>query len=102
MQLRCAGSASCGGPAGGGGGFILRMNFPPKGAAISCRIMRKNHANCPARRGDLLRRAADLPASPHAADPSLGENRFMSLELIILLVIHQLLISRQIKLVIMI
>ena len=78
------------GASGRGGRVHTSYEFPPKGA---CNIM-QNHAKHLARRGDLLRRAADLPASPHAADPSLGENGFMSLELIILLVIHQLLITK--------
>ena len=44
----------------------------PKGA---CRLM-QNCANYLARRGDLLRRAADLQASPHAADPPCNSHNY--------------------------
>ena len=47
-----AGSASCRGPAGGGGGFILRMNSLRRVHAISCRIMQiVQHAAGPSAKG---------------------------------------------------
>ena len=48
----CAGSASCGGPAGGGEGSCF-VSILSEGCMQNC-------ANCLARRGDLLRRAAEF------------------------------------------
>ena len=50
---------------GRGGRVHTSYEFPPKGA---CNIM-QNHANYPARRGDLLRRAADLIENASARPP---------------------------------